>query len=449
MPDGTEFFEIKGLGSNTERACLEDAYMGTRIETFLANRSMKRDERTVARLNKVALAGPASGLAPLSGAMDRYPDGGDFKVAEQILADPNLIPKAGRPDEHFPYAQVGEEGRKFLSATRSATQIAAVTGKPAQAPFRFYEGLLSGKTVDERTAAVMKSLLTRKNDQGETAFDQDVLVLAPSTGSGFVESVGVNTVENALGGKSATIGIQYNDLASFLSLAEMKLGVHQTRALLKAINAELQARAGRGEHVPKLFMLGESLGAAVGYKALEPHQAELANPASSYHVDNTLFTGLPGFLDAAEKQFSGQKYEQGHFVNQDGSVIMVDPTASKRFWPQPGRINIANNKTDPVPRFGNWRATFFRPFNWPADQKFIPVVSKVGTVVNINKNTHPLPGQFAEIGHDYRQEKVNLVNHFLFGGKLSPELVKNTNTREMQAEKDRAVQDAVKVAKPA
>lgn len=382
-----------------------------------APKAMARVEANAAKLN-------AQPPADFSAITSKYEDGAHLPARPLEVPGAEQLTPSSRPPPSLDYEKLDHQGRRFLSGGRTAAQLEAETGQPAVEPKRLYAALSHGSTIEARVSALVEAA-KRKGPDGTSAFDRGTLVLTAGTGSGFVEPVGVNAVESFAHGDVATLAFQYNDQPSTNSAPEVPEATREFEQLLVAVNAELEKRRARGETVPRLVVLGESLGAAVAEAALRPHYGELRTPGSKYHVDAMLLCGLPGFRELPGDVVTGQ--------GKDGFIARLDPQRPESTWAQ-SSYAVANNGDDPVPHIGDWSTLVQRPADWPEDKRFFPLVSMLQMVKGLPVSTHPEAGKFNEAAHDYRARKVELVAKYVFGGAPAAALVDRVNGRQRELE---------------
>ena len=149
---------------------------------------------------------------------------------------------------------LGRQGRSYVASGPSEAEIALLTGKPATRPIRVYAGLNSASTAEERARLALAEL------QRVGGFEKPVLVIIAPTGTGWVDSAGIDTLEYLHHGNVASVAIQYSYLASWLSLlVEPEYGVESARALFRQVYTYWKTLP--KETRPRLYLHGLSLGA--------------------------------------------------------------------------------------------------------------------------------------------------------------------------------------------
>ncbi len=131
---------------------------------------------------------------------------------EEGIDQPLVIEKSGSPESQSPWDELGRQGRKFVSTGPTADQIEDFSGEPALEPVRVYVGLNSADSIQGRADLALEEL---KRTGG---FDREVLVVATTTGTGWLDPKAVDPLEYMHGGDTAIVGVQYSFLPSWISL---------------------------------------------------------------------------------------------------------------------------------------------------------------------------------------------------------------------------------------
>ena len=141
-----------------------------------------------------------------------------------------------------------------------ADELTRLNGRPAKEPIRVYVGLNTADT-DESRMAVLLSELERTG-----AFDRKLLVIVPTTGTGWINPVAARSLEMMYNGDTAIVGSQYSFLPSWISfLGDRQKSMDSGRMMIDAIHDRwVQLPPDRR---PKLVLYGESLGSMAGQGA--------------------------------------------------------------------------------------------------------------------------------------------------------------------------------------
>ncbi len=237
------------------------------------------------------------------------------------VVQPQDPERSGSPASFARWDSLGLQGRNFVGTGPTAVELSALNGKPAKEPIRIYAGLQSGATNEERVAVLLSEL------QRTRAFERRLLVIVPTTGTGWVDPIAARSIESMYNGDTALVAMQYSYLPSWISfLADRQKSVEAGRAMVHAIHDRwLQWPADRR---PKLALYGESLGSMAGQGA---------------------FGYLPDIVDMG---FS--------------SVLWVGPPNESRLW------KALTDRRDPgtpevQPRYDNGRTVRFAQAAGPAE----------------------------------------------------------------------------------
>lgn len=196
---------------------------------------------------------------------------------------PFVLERSASASSPVTWESVGGQGRVFLGRGPSRLDIAQVSGGEAKEPIRVYAGMPTGGAGIEQAASTVVAELHRTG-----AFDRAVILLAASTGSGWVDEWQVQPLEFLTRGDCATASLQYSYVPSALNwLTGLEPSQKASAVLFRAVRAELDSmdRADR----PALFVCGESLGAFASQSVFS-----CANDALE-RVDGALWVGTPAF----------------------------------------------------------------------------------------------------------------------------------------------------------
>ena len=209
-----------------------------------------------------------------------------FSVRNGITTEgaqqPTDATRSGGPGSLVAWDTLGREGRKVTGLGPTASDISAFTGGPALAPIRAYAGLESADSTEARANLAVDDL------ERAGGFDRKYLVVATTTGSGWVDPASMDTVEYMTGGDSAIVAIQYSYLPSWISyLVDQKRAREAGRALFDAVYAKWSVLP--QDSRPRLLVFGESLGSFGGETAFSGEQ-DIRNRTSG-----AVFAGPPNF----------------------------------------------------------------------------------------------------------------------------------------------------------
>jgi uncharacterized membrane protein len=176
------------------------------------------------------------------------------------ISQPLLGEKSGSPASLAPWDSLGYQGRDFVASGPHAADLARLNGRPAREPIRVYAGLHTAPD-DRGRLAVLLGELERTG-----AFTRKLLVIAPTTGTGWIDPVAASSLEMMYDGDTAIVGLQYSYLPSWISfLADRQKSMDSGRMLIDAVHERWQQLP--PDHRPKLVLYGESLGSMAGQAA--------------------------------------------------------------------------------------------------------------------------------------------------------------------------------------
>ena len=199
------------------------------------------------------------------------------------IYQPVVPERSASPASSVTWESVGGQGRVFLGRGPSRLDIAQVCGGVAMEPIRVYSGMPTGGAGIEQAAATVVAELHRTG-----AFDRAVILIAASTGSGWVDEWQVQPLEFLTRGNCATASLQYSYVPSALNwLTGLEPAQEASAALFAAVRAELDLMDEADR--PALFVCGESLGAFASQSVFESFEDVLAR------VDGALWVGTPSF----------------------------------------------------------------------------------------------------------------------------------------------------------
>lgn len=175
-------------------------------------------------------------------------------------SQPLLPEKSGSPASLAPWDTLGFQGRNFVATGPHAADLTRLNGRPAKEPIRVYAGLHTADD-DQGRMAVLVGELERTQ-----AFARKLLVIAPTTGTGWIDPVAARSLEMIYNGDTAIVGVQYSYLPSWVSfLADRQKSMNSGRMLVDTIRDRWQQLP--PDRRPKLVLYGESLGSMAGQGA--------------------------------------------------------------------------------------------------------------------------------------------------------------------------------------
>jgi uncharacterized membrane protein len=284
-------------------------------------------------------------LSGLAGAADRSFSVRNTTTAEGVEPTTSAL-RSGGPGSLVSWDSLGRQGRTIAGTGPTATEIAAFTGTPATEPIRAYAGTLSATDVEERAELAVADL------ERAGGFDRANLLVATTTGSGWLDSGAIDSFEYLTGGDSAIVAMQYSYLPSWLSyLVDQKKAREAGRELFDAVYDRWSRRPPADR--PRLFVFGLSLGSFGGETAFSG-EYDLRNRTAG-----ALFAGPPNF-NTLYREFTDDRdagtpevepvYKDGRTVRFTNDVVAEIPPASVR-W-EGTRVLYLQHPSDPIVWWG-------------------------------------------------------------------------------------------------
>jgi uncharacterized membrane protein len=173
-------------------------------------------------------------------------------------------------------------GGTMVAGGPSAEEIAEFTGTATEEPIRIYSGVATAEDVATRARLAV-------DDLGRAGgFERARLLVATTTGRGWLDAGSLSAFEYIARGDSALVSMQYSYVPSGISyLVDQSRARAAGRELFDAVYERwaalpLEAR-------PELFVFGESLG-SFGAEGAFSGEYDLRN-----RVSGALFVGAPNF----------------------------------------------------------------------------------------------------------------------------------------------------------
>jgi uncharacterized membrane protein len=257
------------------------------------------------------------------------------------VEQPTAPERSGSPDSSVSWESLGFEGRNFVSRGMHADELAAVNGKPAPEPIRVYAGLETAPVADARLDVVISEL------ERTGAFQRSVLVVIPTTGTGWVNPTAAEAIELVHNGDSALVASQYSYLPSWISfLADRNKAAEAGSALIDRVHERWLREP--AETRPKLLIYGESLGTQAGEAAFDG-LADIRETVDGVlwvgpPNSNTLWSQLEARRDPGTRQVE-PVYSDGLVVRFANDAASIGSPPSP--WMKP-RVLYIQHPSDPV-----------------------------------------------------------------------------------------------------
>ena len=363
-------------------------------------------KRLLARLVNAGIW--AAGATVLYNAGVAYVGRANEKVEPAYATPPASPSVSGGAVSLLPFADLGQQGRRYVTDVVTPELIGEVMGEEAVAhPIRAYVGFNSEPLYQTGRAELALAELDRTG-----AFDRSHLLLVSPTGTGWVDHTMIETAEFLTRGDIATCCIQYGRYPSFLSVQKVALGQSQFRLLLWGVKQRLAERPpGRR---PRVLVFGESLGA---WTSSDVVMFQGIKGFDHYGIDRALWVGLPWL---AKWSRSGLTRGSSDLV-PEGTVAVFDRHEQLQELSQEQRARlravILSHDNDPIAVMGPelivrrpvWLADGRRGRGVPERMHWRPLVTFAQTAMDAANAMVSVPGEFGSFGHDYRADMVRFV----------------------------------------
>ena len=199
------------------------------------------------------------------------------------IVQPQVPERSGSPQSRSSWRAVGGQGRVFLGRGPSRADIETVTGCSAMEPIRVYAGMPEeGQSLQSAADLVVEEL------HRTGAFDRAVILIATSTGSGWVDEWQVQPMEYLTRGNCATASMQYSFVPSSINfLTDLDVSEEAAVILFETIRRAVDEIP--EDRRPALFVCGESLGAYASQHVFSGIVDVLSR------TDGALWVGTPAF----------------------------------------------------------------------------------------------------------------------------------------------------------
>lgn len=281
------------------------------------------------------------------------------------ITQPTGSLRSGGQGTLTPWKTLGYQGRSFVGSGPNAAQLANFNNRPAMEPIRVYAGLKSAKGPEARAQLAVKELVRTG------AFKRKLLVIANTTGTGWLEPQAVDSLEYMWNGNTAIVGQQYSYLPSWISFLVDKENATDTGlALFDAVYGQWLTLP--DDQRPQLYAYGLSLGSFGGQAAYSGVNS-LRNSLSG-----ALFIGTPNdtrlWQTVTKNRDNGSPewqpvYKSGKAVQFAANNSQI--SKSQNNWKSP-RILYVQHGSDPIVWF-NFDLLFHKP-DW-LNEKRAPDVS--------------------------------------------------------------------------
>jgi uncharacterized membrane protein len=331
-----------------------------------------------------------------------------FALEDQGTAEgveqPDSALRSGGPGSLIGWDTLGQEGRTFVAGGPTAAEIRAFSGTAGPDPIRIYSGVATAADVETRAQRAVDDL------QRAGGFQRARLLVATTTGRGWLDAGSLAAFEYIAGGDSAVVAMQYSYVPSGLSyLVDQNRARAAGRELFDAVYERWTALPPDAR--PELYVFGESLG-SFGAEGAFSGEFDLRN-----RVTGALFVGPPNF-NALHTEFRDGRdagspevkpvYRGGRTVRFSNEVSTGAPPLDAP-WTGP-RVLILQHPSDPI-TWWSPSLLFSRP-DWLAEPRgrdvldemtWIPLVTFWQVTLDMPFSVDVPEGH----GHRYTRESVD------------------------------------------
>jgi uncharacterized membrane protein len=393
-------YAVAAVGSGLTRG-----YVFTRsaMESYFGPGPTKR---LLARLANAGIW--AVGATALYNVGVAYVGRANEKVEPGYATPPVSALVSGSDGSLLPFADLGQQGRRYVTDVVTPELIEQVMGEPARDhPIRAYVGFNSEPLYQTGRAELALAELERAG-----AFDRSVLLLISPTGTGWVDHTLIEAAEFLTRGDIATCCIQYARYPSFLSIQKVALGRGQFRLLLWGVTQRLAGLP--PERRPRVLVFGESMGA---WTSSDVIMFQGIKGFDHYGIDRALWVGLPWLAKWSRSGMTRgsstlvPEGTVGVFDHHDQLAALDDDQRSRL------RAVVVSHDNDPIAVLGPdllvqrppWLADGQRGRGVPQTMRWQPLGTFLQTGMDAMNAMLLTPGEFASFGHDYRADMAGFV----------------------------------------
>lgn len=271
----------------------------------------------------------------------------DTEIREDLVK-PHVSERSGGPGSPNTWEELGAYGTRFTGLGLYKDELEELTGRPSREPIRVYAGLNNGDTDRDRALNVVSEL------ERTGAADREALMIAPTTGTGWVNPTAAQAFELMFDGDTAIAADQYSYLPSAIQFISDRDQVRNAGKELVTAVVDWWHTLPEDER-PKIYVYGESMGTSAGEGAFSGIRDIAASvdgvlwlgPPNSNELWSDLVTRRdPGTYEAAP-QYSGGMMVRFAENGQQVQEWIDDPDGEDGTWNDP-RVLYVQHPSDPV-----------------------------------------------------------------------------------------------------
>lgn len=253
-------------------------------------------------------------------------------TTEEGVRQPSRPERSGSPASLESWDSLGYQGRSFVAGGPTVEDLTDFAGRTGlelgvQEPIRVYAGLGSGASLTDVADHVVAEL------DRTHAWDREVLVVATTTGTGWVDPSMSEALELSWGGNTAIAAMQYSYVPSWVSfVSDRATPPAAGQALFEAVRAAWSQHP--ADDRPELLVFGESLGSYGGQGAFTGLADMRERTDGALWVGTPSFTPVWGYL-TAHRDPGSPEYSP---VVDDGRAVRWGtlPGSVANVWELPG-----------------------------------------------------------------------------------------------------------------
>lgn len=268
-----------------------------------------------------------------------------FEPRDAATNEGNEVPatdlRSAGPGSLVSWEDLGRQGRAFVSTGPTVDELNAFHGEGAMLSIRAYVGLKSADTLEERAQLLLDEL------KRTGAFERESLIVATTTGTGYLEPNAMTALDYATNGDVAIAGVQYSYLPSWISLLADQEKVRRTsKEVFDTVHGYWSTLP--EDSRPDIYVYGLSLG-SYGVETILTSIDILNEP-----IDGAVMVGPPFVNPLHDEVVDGRQtettpatpiFEDGRtirFTNEENAL--ADPDGD---WADT-RVVYLQHATDPV-----------------------------------------------------------------------------------------------------
>jgi uncharacterized membrane protein len=285
-----------------------------------------------------------------------------FEPRDATTNEGNEVPtselRSAGPGSVVEWEELGRQGRAFVSTGPTVEELNDFHGGGAMEPIRVYVGLKSADTLQGRADLLLEELIRTG------AFEREHLIVATTTGTGYLEPNAMVSLDYVTNGDVAIGGVQYSYLPSWISLLADQEKVRVTSKVVFDTIHEYWSSLPEDSR-PKIYAYGLSLG-SFGVETILGSIDVLNEP-----IDGAVMVGPPFVNPLHNEIVAGRDpgstpetpiFESGRtvrFTNQESALDRPDGE-----W-RNTRVVYLQHGSDPVVFFST--DLFFEEPDWLVD----------------------------------------------------------------------------------